>query len=470
VQNSWDAWIQDAWTATPKVTVNYGLRYTYPGVLGASDGNLTTFLPTQGMVSTASLYPADKTDFSPRVGVTYTPTESRKTVFRAGYGLFYDMLAVNFFTANTGFANGGALGVGNNPGGDSPVYSITQRKFTYQPNVPVFGTTPLPPYGAFAVSQDLKLPYVINFNVNVEQQVGPSTIVQIGYVGTRGHRLALMRDINMPPPSASGLSQTARPYYAQYPALQAINELESIGRSEYNSLQMSLIQNNWHGLSGRLNYTLGHAMDNGSEARNTLPMNSANIDQDWGNAAFDVRHIFSAGFTYSLPAMGGTQWGDGWQFNVISTLQSGTPYNITSGTDVSGTGERQDRPNLVSDPFANLPVSSNPLLQYYFNPAAFANPAQGTFGNLARNAYYGPGFKTVDISVFKTTKLTSKMSVQLRAEMFNVFNWINWANPGATLSSSTSFGLLSNTRNATNAPGIGAGEPFNMQLAAKFIF
>jgi hypothetical protein len=470
VQNSWDAWIQDAWTATPKVTVNYGLRYTYPGVLGASDGNLTTFLPASGMVSTDSLYPADKTDFSPRVGITYTPTDSRKTVLRAAYGLFYDMLAVNFFTANTGFSNGGALGVGNNPGGDSPVYSITQRKFTYQPNVPVFGTTPLPPYGAFAVSQDLKLPYVINFNVNVEQQVGPSTIVQVGYVGTRGHRLALMRDINQPPPSATGLSQAARPFYAQYPALQAINELESIGRSEYNSLQMSLIQNNWHGLSGRLNYTLGHAMDNGSEARNTLPMNSANIEQDFGNAAFDVRHIFSAGFTYSLPAMGGTQWGDGWQFNVISTLQSGTPYNITSGTDVSGTGERQDRPNVISDPFANLPTASNPVLQYYFNPAAFSNAAPGTFGTLARNAYYGPGFKTVDISVFKTTKLSAKTSLQLRAEMFNVFNWINWANPGSTLSSSTSFGLLSNTRNATNAPGIGAGEPFNMQLAAKFIF
>jgi hypothetical protein len=470
VQNSWDAWVQDTWTATPKVTLNYGLRYTYPGVLGASDGALTTFLPAQGMVSTDSLYPADKTDVSPRIGVTYTPNESRTTVLRGAWGLFYDMLAVNFFTANTSFANGGALGVGNNPGGSSPVYSITQRRFTYAPSVPVFGTSPQPPYGAFAVSQDLKLPYVMNFNFNVQQQLGPTTIVQIGYVGTRGHRLAVMRDINAPAPSAAGLSQTQRPYYAQYPDLQAINELETIGRSTYNSMQASLIQNSWHGLSGRLNYTLGHAMDNASEARNTLPMNSADLEADFGNAAFDVRHIISAGFTYNLPAMGGSQWGDGWQFNVISTIQSGPPFNITTGTDVSGTGDRQDRPNLVGDPFANLPASSNPLLQYYFNPAAFANPAPGTFGNLARNAYYGPWFKTVDVSVFKTTKLTSHASVQLRAEIFNLFNWINWANPGATLSSSTSFGLLSNTRNASNAPGIGAGEPFNVQLAAKLLF
>ena len=122
--------------------------------------------------------------------------------------------------------------------------------------MPIFGTTPQPPYGAFAVSQDLKLPYVMNFNVNVQQQLGPTTIVQIGYVGTRGHRLALMRDINAPTPSAAGLSQTQRPFYAQYPDLAAINELESIGRSTYNSMQMSLIQSSWHGLSGRLNYTL----------------------------------------------------------------------------------------------------------------------------------------------------------------------------------------------------------------------
>ncbi len=469
-QNTFDAYAQDAWTVTPRMTLNYGLRYTYPGVLGASDGALTTFLPAQGMVSTDSLYPADKTDFSPRIGFTYTPTESRRTVVRAAWGLYYDMLAVNFFTANTSFANGGALGVGNNPGGDSPVYSITQRKFTYAPNVPVFGTTAQPPFGAFAVSQNLKLPYLYNFNVNVEQQLGSSTIVQIGYVGSRGHRLAMMRDINAPAPGPSGVQQAQRPYYALYPTLQAINELDTIGSSTYNSLQMSLIQNSWHGLSGRLNYTLGHAMDNASEARNTLPMNSANINQDWGNATFDVRHIISAGFTYNLPAVGTSRLGDGWQFNVISTVQSGTPFNIVVGTDVDGTGDRQDRPNLVGDPFSNIPASPNGLTQYYFNPAAFAIPAAGTFGNLARNAYYGPWFKTVDVSVFKTTKLTGHTSIQLRAEVFNLFNWVNWANPGATLTSSTAFGIMSNTKNATNAPGIGAGEPFNVQLAAKLIF
>ena len=469
-QNSADVYAQDVWSVAPKLTLNYGLRYTYPGVLGASDGPLTEFIPDQGMVSTDTLYPVDKSALSPRAGFTYVPTDSRKTVVRGSWGLFYDMFAVNFFTANTGFANGGALGVGNNPGGASPVFSITQTKFTIADGVPVFGATPNPPFGAFGVSQDLKLPYVINFNLNVQQQLAPTMILQVGYVGTRGHRLALMQDVNAPLPRVGGVSQAARPLNAQFPTLAAINVLNSIGRSEYNSLQMSLIQSAWHGLSGRLNYTLSHAMDNGSEARNTLPMNSRDIDADWGNAAFDIRHVISAGFTYSLPAFGGGRLGDGWQFNVISTIQSGTPFNITTGADTDGTGDRQDRPNLVGDPFANVVQPTTGTAVRWFDPAAFQLPAPGTYGNLARNAYYGPWFKTIDVSVFKTTRLDGRRSLQLRCEMFNVFNWINWANPGTSLGSSTTFGLMSNTRNATNAPGIGSGEPFNVQLAAKLLF
>ena len=469
-QNSFDLYFQDAWSVSSKVSLNFGARYTYPGVLGASDAKLTNFLPDQGMVSTDTLYPAQKDAISPRLGITYVPSDSRKTVIRGAYGLFYDMFAVAFFTANTGFANGGALGVGNNPGGETPVFSITQRRLTVANNVPIFGTTPQPPYGAFAVSQDLKLPYVVNFNVNVEQQLGPSTIAQVGYVGTRGHRLALMRDINAATPGAT-LSQARRPYATLYPELAAINELESIGRSEYNSLQMSLIQSAWHGVSGRLNYTLSHAKDNGSEARNTLPMIQNNIDADFGNAAFDIRHVLTAGFTYNIPAFGSGRLGDGWQVNTIATFQSGTPFTITTGTDASGTGVRSDRPNLIGDPYAGLVQPTTvPLSLQYFNPAAFATPGAGTFGNLGRNALYGPGFRSVDLSVFKTTKLSGGASVQLRCEIFNLFNTINWANPGAVLSSSTSFGVITNTRNANSAPGIGAGEPRNVQLAAKIIF
>ena len=122
----------------------------------------------------------------------------------------------------------------------------------------------------------------------------------------------------------------------------------------------------------------------------------------------------------------------------------------------------------VGDPFSDLTGSG--LFPRFFNAAAFANPAPGTFSTLSRNAFHGPSFRTVDASLFKTTKLAGRSSLQLRLEVFNIFNTINWANPGSTLSTSTTFGLLTNTRNGSGAPGIGAGEPRNVQLAARFLF
>jgi hypothetical protein len=271
--------------------------------------------------------------------------------------------------------------------------------------------------------------------------------------------------------SRTGWTGSGQPPVAtQYPDLAAINELVTIGRSTYNSLQLSLTQNAWHGLSGRMNYTLGHAMDNGSEARNTLPMDSTNIDLDWGNSAFDIRHVFTGGLNYDIPAFADNRLGKGWQLNAIMQFQSGTPFNVTTGTDRSGVGARADRPDVVGDPFSGVVQPTSGQFVAYFNPAAFAVPAAGTFGNLERNAYYGPGFKAVDLSVFKTTELSDHVSLQLRCEIFNVLNWVNWANPGASLSSSTTLGLLTNTRNGNNAPGVGSGEPRNIQLAAKLIF
>jgi hypothetical protein len=469
-QNSFDLYAHDTWTLAPSLTVNFGVRYTYQGVLGASDQKLTTFLPDQGLVSVDQLYPKDWNNLAPRAGVAWTPTADKKTVVRGGYGLYYDVLPIAYFTANTGWpsGNGGALGVGHNPGGANPVYTITQRGITIANNVPVFGTTLNPPYGAFSVSQDLQLPYVQSFNVNVERQFGPGTVAQVGYVGTRGSHLAIMRDINAATPGPTTGLQARRPYNALYPTLAAIDQMETTGKSRYNALQLSLIQRAWHGLSGRANYTFGHSRDTASEARNTLIMDATNPAADWADSDFDVRHIFSAGFSYDIPAFTSGRLGEGWQLNTIVTLESGRPFNIRTGTNVSGVGDNVDRAVQVGDPFSDLTPSG--LFQRFFTASAFANPASGTFSTLSRNAFHGPSFRTVDLSLFKTTKLSGNVSVQLRLEAFNIFNTINWANPGATLSSSTTFGLMTNTRNGSNAPGIGAGEPRNVQLAAKLLF
>jgi len=146
----------------------------------------------------------------------------------------------------------------------------------------------------------------------------------------------------------------------------------------------------------------------------------------------------------------------GWQLNSILSFNTGTPLNITAGYNRSLSGDGNDRVDLIGDPFANTGGNR------YLNPAAFSVPrnangqsiSDGKFGTLGRNTFYGPGFQSVDASLFKTTRITERISAQFRFEVFNIFNLVNWANP-VTNFSSGSFGLLTNTRNGGSAPGIG---------------
>ncbi len=467
-QNSFDLFAHDAWTIRPSLTVNFGLRYTNQGVLGAVGEQLTNFQPDQGLVRTDQLYPKDNNNLAPRAGFAYTPGNG-KTVFRGGYGIYFNVLPGNYFTANT-FPNGGSLGVGHQPGGPTPVYTITQRRFTLVKDVPVFGTSPSPPYGAFSVSQDLKLPYLENFNFNIQRQLTNSTVLQAGYVGMRGHGLGLMRNINAPALGTAGTLQSRRPFNARYPQLGAINELSTTGRSRYDSLQVSLVQSRFHGVSGRLNYTYGHVKDDVSDARNNVVMNAYDVAADFGDSTgSDVRHIFTAGLSYEVPVFHNSRLGEGWQLNLIASLESGIPFNVTTGTDTSRSGDLVDRAAQVGDPFSGI-VQPAGLFPRFFNASAFAAPPSGTFSALGRNAFHGPSFRTVDLSIFKTTKLSGGVSAQLRCEIFNILNITNWANPGSSLANSTTFGLLTATRNGGGAPGIGSGEPRNIQLAVKVLF
>ena len=468
-QNSFDWWVHDTVRVTPKLSLNFGVRYTYHGVLHDAKSNITGFVPTAGFVGPGNgadtLYPKDWNNFAPRFGFAYTPTRNGKTVIRGGWGVFYDVPALNFFVANTGLPNGGAAGVNANPGGPNPVYTITARNVVFQPGVPVFGSAgPVPPFGAFGVSQDFRTPYVQNFNLNVQHQFSSATILQAGYVGSIGRKLPVLRDINQP---INGV----RPYAAQYPTLATIDTVFSMTNSNYNSLQVQLRQSLWKGLAATFNYTYGHAIDNTSDVRNTVPTNSYDLKSERGNSTFDIRHIVTSFVSYQLP---GSRFAPiltkGWQVNSLITLHGGTPLNILAGTNRSGTGENRDRVDVVGDPFAGFtPTIPNSLAIQYITKAAFANPAIGAFGNIGRNALYGPGFGAVDFSVFKTTPITEKVRAEFRVEIFNLTNRTNYANPGTTFSSG-SFGQITSTRNGGSAPGLGFGEPRNTQLGLRLIF
>jgi hypothetical protein len=468
-QNSFDWWVHDTVRISPKLNLNFGVRYTYQGVLHDANNNVTVFTPDKGFVGPGngldSLYPKDLNNFAPRFGFAYTPMRNGKTVIRGAYGVFYDVPALNFFTANTGLPNGGAAGVNANPGGPNPVYTITARNVVFQPGVPVFGNAgPVPPFGAFGIDQNYRTPYVQNFNLNIQRQLSSSTVLQAGYVGSLGRKLSVLRDINQP---INGV----RPYSVLYPTLATIDSVFSMANSSYNSFQAQLRQSFYRGLSASFNYTYGHAIDNTSDVRNTVPTNSYDLKNERGNSTFDIRHIVTSFVSYQIP---GSKWAPlltkGWQVNSLFTVHGGTPLNILAGTNRSGTGENRDRVDLVADPFAGFSSTiPNSLAIQYITKAAFANPATGTFGNLGRNAIYGPGFGSVDFSVFKSTSIRERLKAEFRVEIFNLFNRVNYANPNTTYSSS-SFGQITATRNGGSAPGLGFGEPRNTQLGLRLVF
>ena len=163
-------------------------------------------------------------------------------------------------------------------------------------------------------------------------------------------------------------------------------------------------------------------------------------------------------------------WFGAGQLNSRLAFFTGLPITVYAGKNISGTFEKKDRVDLIGDPYAGVDHSLTNGYVQWLNPAAFAMPAPGTFGNLGRDTLRGPGFASVDFSVFKNTPITERLSSQLRIEMFNIFNRTNLPVPNSTFSSG-SFGRISDTIGDYNgATGIGAGEPFNVQLALKLIF
>ncbi|HYZ83846.1 MAG TPA: TonB-dependent receptor, partial [Bryobacteraceae bacterium] len=471
-QNSWDLFAHDSWQVTPTLNVNYGVRYTYLGVLRDTKDSLTTFLPETGIVVPERLYRRDWNNVAPRVGLAWQPSAQSSWTLRAGYGIYYDLFHITYFASNSP-SNSGASGVNANPGGPDPVYNLTRSGFVLVPNEPVFGSvSPVPPFGAYSVSQDLRTPYVQNYHFTVQRQLGSRTSAQVSYVGSTGRKLPLTRNINAPIPGTSGPLQARRPYASLYPQLGTINELQTIGNSAYNSLQTMLNVSGMRGLHLRVAYTYSTAIDNGSDARFIVPANSYDLRRERGPADFDARHVFVAGASYEVPSLKKVpRWlGSGWSLNSFISAHTGLPLDIRAGTNVSNSFDGADRVDLVGDPFANVVQPANTTSRRYFNAAAFARPADGTFGNIGRNALPGPGFGAVDFSVFKSTAITERVIAEFRAEAFNLFNRTNWANPGTSFAATTSFGLMTNTRNGGSAPGIGPGEPRSIQLALKLRF
>jgi hypothetical protein len=227
-------------------------------------------------------------------------------------------------------------------------------------------------------------------------------------------------------------------------------------------------------------YTWSHAFDEVTAYRGALPQDSTNFRGDYGSSDFDSRHIFVGLVSYNVP--GTEKWhllSKGWQLNSLLTFHSGNPFSVFSSADTSGTSNNVQRADAVPgvSPYAGFKQSK--VNGLWLNPAAFADAAAGTFGDTGRNAYIGPGYGDVDFSIFKNTPLIGeRVTTQFRVEMFNLFNRTNFASPISNGSEAfnpnytydNALNLSTTIGSFNGAPGIGAGEPFNTQLAFKIIF
>jgi hypothetical protein len=471
-QNTVDWWIHDNFQVNSKLNLNFGVRYSYVGPLFDTRDSITSFIPGRGFLTVGkeldTLWPKDWNNFAPRFGFAYNLNQ--KTVIRGSYGFFFDVPPLNFIVANTGMPNGGSAGVHANPAGPDPVFTITQNGLNIVPGQAIFPSAATAPrnVGAFGVSPDFRTPYVQNFNLNIQQQLNSRAVLQVGYVGSAGRKLSLLRSIN--PTNTSGVRLLAN----EYPNLGGTNILETIANSNYNSLQTQLRVTRWKNFTLTANYTWAHALDNGSNVRNSLPANSFDLRREYGSSNFDIRHIFTSFVSYDIPSF--TNWAPrltkGWQLNALITGHTGEPLDILSGTNRSLTLNNRDRVDVVGNAFSDVAARATPFGAVpWFNPRAFAPAATGTFGNIGRNALYGPGFGAVDFSIFKEVPIVGeRLRAQFRVEIFNIFDRANFANPGQNLNAAASFGLITNTRNGASAPGIGFGEPRNTQLALKILW
>lgn len=454
--------VQDSWRLASRLTLSAGLRYEAASPPVDAGDRASLYDPATGSlvrVGTGGVprggYEMDRDNLAPRLGIAWTADRSGRTVVRGAYGVYYNQSALApseglYFSDPYFHLN----------------FHVPLPGFPITLDDPFPSSYPLPsPQSGFTLQRDLQAPYLEHWSAGVQRQLGATRSVEIAYVGSRGRHLVTARDLNQPRPSAAPVNLRPNPLFGD------ITILESAGRSEYNSLQVSYAERSTRGVSMLASYTLGKSEDNASgffasAGDPNFPQDSSNLEAEFGRSSFDVRHRFSLGLVWDLP------FGEGasgfaatllrdWQASGIVTLQSGRPFTVAllPEFDNSNTGRASlgfganDRPDVVGDPSLADPTAAR-----WFDTGAFVVPPFGSFGNAGRNIVEGPGYRNVNLALMKLVPLGDAARLQLRLEAFNVFNRANFNQPDNFVGSAT-FGQV-----------LSAGSPRRIQLGAKVIF
>jgi hypothetical protein len=484
LQPSYDAFAQDSFKWKPNFTVNIGLRYAWNSSPSEAAGHFTQFDPTTGtLIPAGQPYHTNNKNFQPRVGVAWDPFRDGKTSVRAAYAILTQDPTTNIVTglsANPPFAipisiSSGAIAVGN-PGGS-------------------LGATSL---GPAAINSNFNDMYAQDWNLTIDRQLTPSTSLSVAYVGLKGTHLQLNQNINQPLVT-NGIYGSTRPFptlpatspilpsqcTAPHPACAFgnINQVNSNGNSNYNAVWVTLNKHFSHGLQFLTSYTYSKSLDYNSlsTGETYIIQNAYNPRGDYGPSEFDVRHRFVLSGFYQLPFKA-NRLVAGWEAGTVVQAQTGNPLNPTMSINpgVSLTV----RPNVTgsikttgdpADWFGALGVAATPTTPAIpgFFASEFSSPcAVGTTGtchpgNLARDSITGPSFVNADFSVIKNTKLTERVNLQFRGELFDIFNHPNFGNPGLTFTpTSTTFGVINSTRFPTGD----FGSARQIQFALKLLF
>src|ERR1700722_966516 len=513
-----DAYGQDTYKVTPRVTLNLGLRYELPFPSTERNNEVNLFVPgAQSRVLPnapagllypgapgvpAGLIPTQKTAFAPRAGVAWDMLGNGKTVITAAYGIFYEP----YYTGE-----GGPL---QDPVSSPPYLKTQQISFPVNSFANPF-YTPDPfsqdfpvPITLLVVARDLHLPYAQDWNLNIQRSIGANWLFQVGYVGTTGVRLPRFIEGN-PPVFVPGVDTTSPGCTAATPCpistennvnqrrlysgctlanpnnciYSSVGEIASIANSSYNSLETSLRKRFSHGLSFLASYTCSHSIDDVSSfnitgsasqpvaGENDLAQNPFDLAAERGRSMFDSHHRFVLSYQWILPFLQhSTSWYGhvlgNWQLNGIMTAMSGGPFTVFDSNDVSLQGQAPEitgfsanRPNLIGNP------NSGPRTpQEWFNVGAFQQLQPDplgrfeVFGDEGRNVVDGPGYVNWDASAFKNIRLTESKELQFRGELFNLLNHTNFRLPVSDIESPT-FGQIQSDVS-----------PRVIQVALKFLF
>ena len=376
---------------------------------------------------------------------------------------------------------------------------------------PVFGPSPsgVPPFDAYSVVRDFKTPRAHNFNLSVQHELFRNNVVTVAYSGQRGQNLAVNRDLNATPlgtrvddpdnPGETKICQGSecqpfRPFIGVDDRLRHIVQTTNLGDSQYDSLQASYSQRGWHGIDTTYNFTWSKCFDENSFNRGGVGdypqlQNPLNIQDNRGLCDHDVRLNFNVGGVYELPQIRGVgeRLGKGWQLSTIYTAISGRPFSILlgSGNDPSGQGMSGSSIRAAWDGTPVQYNTRNPS-QYIVEQVGgtdpcgrtgddvpvspFYVPCDGTVGNSRRNQLIGPGLSQWDITLMKNTKITERVSLEARWEVYNVLNRGNFYSY-ADNTFGASFGTITKTPDVGSGnPVIAQGGPRNMNFSLKLTF